>query len=597
MQAPNDKPCAPDASTPSSFPAATGLVGAYGEQLFRILEQAASGYVLLDSQNRIQRWNEGYLRLFPWLRPLVRTGADFENLLQFTQTAPAHSATATAQLKALSNAHRLLLAKQQTSQEQQLPDGRSITLAASPLSAGYTLITYRTAAVQLRHSDSLSFFDALSNLPNRRLLLDRLSHAMIQSERTGWRGALLNIDLQQFKTVTQGASSEAVAALVAEITQRLLGCMRANDTVARLDDEHFVIMVSDLSPDMELAQLLVERMGERLLESLNAPYLVNGRSHTLQAHIGATLFGPHSRSATELLSQAEAAMYKLRDEETRGLHFFKAEPQLPAPQRQQMEQELREALRLGQFQMQYQPQYSQQGEMTGLEALLRWHQPGRGVVPPRMFIAVAEESGIIVPLGQWVIQTVCEQIALWKNDPQLCTLAVAVNISLQQLQHHDFARQVEQIVKISGIAPRQLLLEFSATQLQNATHDNLQTLRQLAAGGIRLSLDNFGATHFSQNILMQLPLFQLKIAQTLVQRLGPNNASEAAMQAAVGVAKQLKIQIVASGVETLEQRALLVQNDCQHFLGYLFSVPVPASQLKLLQHSKPAHSTAPYLAA
>lgn len=593
MQAPHDKPCTADASTPTSFSAATGLVGAYGEQLFRILEQAASGYVLLDSQNRVQRWNEGYLRLFPWLSPLVRTGVAFESLLQFTQTIPSQHSSTIAQLGALSNAHRLLLAKQQISLEQQLPDGRGITLAASALSAGYTLITYRTIAQQ--HSDSLAFFDSLSNLPNRRLLLDRISHAMIQSERTGWRGALLNIDLQPLKAVTQGAATEVIAGLVAEITQRLLGCVRANDTVARVDEAHFVIMISDLSPDVELAQLLVERMGERLLESLGAPYLVNGRSQPLQAHIGATLFGPHSRSATELLSQAEAAMYKLRDEDPKGLHFFKPEPQLPA-QRQQMEQELREALRLGQFQMQYQPQYSQQGEMTGLEALLRWHQPKRGVVPPRMFITVAEESGIIVPLGLWVIQTVCEQIALWKNDPQLCALPVAVNISLLQLQQADFANQVEQIVKLCGIAPRQLLLEFSAAQLQNATHDNLQTLRQLAAGGIRLSLDDFGAMPTSQNLLMQLSLFQLKISQSLVQRLGPNNASEAAMQAAIVMAKQLKIQIVASGVETLEQRALLMQNDCQQFLGYLFSVPVPASQLKSLLYSKPTHRSDPLLA-
>lgn len=596
MPAASDKPSASDTSTQTTFPAATGLVGAYGEQLFRILEQASSGYVLLDSQNRIQRWNDGYLRLFPWQAPFVRSGITLETLLQFTQVHPSHGATA-AELTGLNSAHQQLIAKRQTSMEQRLPDGSNITLAANSLSAGYTLITYRTTSQNGQNSDNLAFFDSLSNLPNRRLLLDRLSQAMIQSERTGWRGALLNIDLRQLNAIAQRPSAEVLDPLVQKISQRLLGCIRASDTVARWDDEHFVVMVADLSPDAELAQLLVERLGERLLESLNTPYFIGGRNYQLDANIGATLFGPHSRSATELLTQAEAAMYELRDEDHNGLHFFKPEQPQEASQRHRMEHELREAVRLGQFEMQYQPQYSQQGEMTGLEALLRWRHPKRGIVPPSMFITVAQESGIILPLGQWAIQAVCEQIALWENDSQLCSLPVAVNISLPQLQHSDFVSQVEQTIKYAGIAPQQLLLEFSAAQLQKATPENLQSLRQLASSGIRLSLDDFGATATPQNLLTQLPLFQLKIAQSLVQRLGPNNASEAAMQAAIAIAKQLKTQIVACGVETLEQRALLAQNDCKQFLGYLFSAPVQASQIKSLLRDQPSHNLRQRLAA
>jgi len=563
----------------SAFPAATSLVGVYGEQLFRILEQTSSGYVLLDAQNRAQRWNDGYLQLFPWLGPTLKVGTSLQTALQTAASAaPASLAPA---LSHIAQSHQALIARQQAHAQFQLPNGRRLNLSAHALSANYTVLACKELLPHASEAESLSFFDVLTNLPNRRLLLDRLSQAMIQSERTGWRGALLTIDMEPVAG-SPASTGDSPAGLAQNIAQRLLGCVRSCDTVARLDAAHFVIMVSDLSPDIEMSTVLVERLGERLQESLNGSYPLGNKSAMLEANIGATLFGPHSRSATELLQQAEIAMYRLRDEEARGLHFFSPEQRILANDRQHLEQELREALRLGQFELHYQAQYSAGGDVNGLEALLRWRHPRRGLVPPSIFLSVAEETDIIVPLGRWSIQAACEQLARWKADPQLGKLPICVNISAKQLRQADLAEQLQDIISQTGADPALLLLELSTQALSPSHADIVPTLTRLRTMGLRLSLDDFGDSSHMQQALQQLPLNQLKLSHSLVQRLGPNNAAEAAVQAAIALAARHQMTIVGAGVETLEQRALLAQYGCEHFMGYLLSPPAPVGQLRSL---------------
>lgn len=563
----------------SAFPAATSLVGVYGEQLFRILEQTSSGYVLLDAQNRAQRWNDGYLQLFPWLGPTLKVGTSLQTALQTAASAaPASLAPA---LSHIAQSHQALIARQQAHAQFQLPNGRRLNLSAHALSANYTVLACKELLPHASEAESLSFFDVLTNLPNRRLLLDRLSQAMIQSERTGWRGALLTIDMEPVAG-SPASTGDSQAGLAQNIAQRLLGCVRSCDTVARLDAAHFVIMVSDLSPDIEMSTVLVERLGERLQESLNGSYPLGNKSAMLEANIGATLFGPHSRSATELLQQAEIAMYRLRDEEARGLHFFSPEQRILANDRQHLEQELREALRLGQFELHYQAQYSAGGDVNGLEALLRWRHPRRGLVPPSIFLSVAEETDIIVPLGRWSIQAACEQLARWKADPQLGKLPICVNISAKQLRQADLAEQLQDIISQTGADPALLLLELSTQALSPSHADIVPTLTRLRTMGLRLSLDDFGDSSHMQQALQQLPLNQLKLSHSLVQRLGPNNAAEAAVQAAIALAARHQMTIVGAGVETLEQRALLAQYGCEHFMGYLLSPPAPVGQLRSL---------------
>ncbi len=579
MSATNEKSARSDMHGQSAFPAATSLVGVYGEQLFRILEQTSSGYVLLDAQNRAQRWNDGYLQLFPWLGSTLKVGTSLQTALQTAASAaPASLAPA---LSHIAQSHQALIARQQAHAQFQLPNGRRLNLSAHALSANYTVLACKELLPHASEAESLSFFDVLTNLPNRRLLLDRLSQAMIQSKRTGWRGALLTIDMEPVAG-SPASTGDSPAGLAQNIAQRLLGCVRSCDTVARLDAAHFVIMVSDLSPDIEMSTVLVERLGERLQESLNGSYPLGNKSAMLEANIGATLFGPHSRSATELLQQAEIAMYRLRDEEARGLHFFSPEQRILANDRQHLEQELREALRLGQFELHYQAQYSAGGDVNGLEALLRWRHPRRGLVPPSIFLSVAEETDIIVPLGRWSIQAACEQLARWKADPQLGKLPICVNISAKQLRQADLAEQLQDIISQTGADPALLLLELSTQALSPSHADIVPTLTRLRTMGLRLSLDDFGDSSHMQQALQQLPLNQLKLSHSLVQRLGPNNAAEAAVQAAIALAARHQMTIVGAGVETLEQRALLAQYGCEHFMGYLLSPPAPVGQLRSL---------------
>ncbi|WP_039049855.1 putative bifunctional diguanylate cyclase/phosphodiesterase [Comamonas thiooxydans] len=579
MSATNEKSARSEVHGQNAFPAATSLVGVYGEQLFRILEQTSSGYVLLDAQNRAQRWNDGYLQVFPWLASALKVGMPLQAALQAAATAaPANAAPA---LNHIAESHQALIARQQANAQFQLPNGRKLNLSAHALSANYTVLACKELLPHGNEAESLSFFDVLTNLPNRRLLLDRLSQAMIQSERTGWRGALLTIDMEPVAGPA-ASTGDSQSCQAPHIAQRLLGCVRSCDTVARLDAAHFVIMVSDLSPDIEMTTVLVERLGERLQESLNGSYQLGHKSVMLEANIGATLFGPHSRSATELLQQAEVAMYRLRDEEARGLHFFSPEQQVPANDRSRLEQDLREALRLGQFELHYQAQYSASGEVNGLEALLRWRHPRRGLVPPRIFLSVAEETDIIVALGRWSIQAACEQLARWKAEPQLDRLPICVNISAKQLRQADLAEQVQSILSQTGADPALLLLELSAQTLSPLDADSASSLKRIGAMGVRLSLDDFGGSSNMQEALQQLPLNQLKLSHSLVQRLGPNNAAEAAVQAAIALAARHQMTIIGAGVETLEQRALLAQHGCEHFMGYLLSPPAPVSQLKSL---------------
>lgn len=581
MSASNDKLARPEVHGSGAFPASASLVGIYGEPLFRILEQASSGYILLDAQGRAQRWNEGYLQLFPWLRLGLKVGVSLQTVLQAAASAAPSSASSA--LAAIEQGHQAALGRIQSHAEVQLPNGNKLQLSAHTLSANYSVIACKELMPHAQEGGHLAFFDTQTNLPNRRLLLDRLSQAMIQSERTGWRGALLTIDME-----SGGKLPQQTPALTLEIAQRLLSCVRACDTVAKIDAEHFVIMISDLSPDTDLANLLVERMGERLQERLNASYLLGEQALALEVNIGATLFGPHSRSATELLHQAETAMYRLRDGQERGLHFFQPEQRLQAPDRVRMEQELREALRLGLFELHYQAQYPVRGDINGLEALLRWRHPSRGLVPPSIFLPIAEASGIIIPLGLWSIQAACEQIVRWQADSQPIHLPVWVNISVQQLAQPDFVEQVESILVRTGIAASQLGFEISAKVLTHEDRALIPALKRLGTLGVRLTLDEFGSFACSQQSLSQIPLQQLKLSQTLVQRLGPNNASEAAVQSAINLANNAQMTVVATGVETLEQRALLMQYGCKHFMGYLFSSPLPAAQLKILLQSQSA---------
>lgn len=559
------------------------------------LEQAAAGYLLLDADRRLERHSASMAQVLPWQDGLrLRVGASMEDLFGVSASDSFITALLAATLSGLRQAHQSLASGAQQSQLLDLPAGRSLQAHAHALPQGRLLITYREQAPSgrsLAEFEPLTFLDPLTRLPNRRLLLDRLAQAILQSQRTGWLGALMLLDLEQLRAVQKSLGQSTTERLTLQIGSRLLGCVRASDTVARVGNEAFVVMVSDLAPEPGVAATLVQRIGDKVLRALEAPYVLEEHTHHIAASIGCALFGPYSHSATELLHQAEAAMFQLLERSGSGLCFFDAQLQMQVHQRSRMEADLRQALEQSQFEMHYQPQYAPGGEVIGLEALLRWRHPEKGLVPPTMFIAVAEESDIIVPLGSWALKAACLQLAQWQRQPDstLARLPVSVNISPRQLLHPKFVELVQQTLQVTGAPASQLVLELPEAPLHQNAAKVGEVLRQLKSLGLRIALDNFGTGELPLTLLPQMPLDQLKIARSLVQRLAPNNASEASIQALLAMADNLELQVVAEGVETLEQRALLQQFGCQSFQGYLFSQPMAASELQfLLASSTPA---------
>lgn len=545
--------------------------------LDQALDSMVSGFLLLDAEQRVLRWNRCYAEMFPWHTRLLEPGRPLRDLLEASPSTYGLTMSSD-QLEEAKDLHGQLLKLSGKPVEQQLPTGRFVQMTARPAAEDGTVITYndvtdiRLATAEI---ESLAFYDPLTSLPNRRLLLDRLAQATVLAAREGWTGALLFLDLDQFKMLNDTLGHEVGDQLLQQVAQRLRSAVRSSDTVARLGGDEFVVMLCELSHEASEAGTLAQRVGDKILARLNQPYVLGAHLHRSACSIGATLFGRQPQSAAELLKQADIAMYQIKARNGSGLCFFDPQMQVEIHQRVRMEGDLRQALAQSQFELHYQPQFTLSGEVIGAEALLRWRHPERGLVPPGMFIAVAEESEIIVPLGLWVIRTACEQLAAWQRDGRLCHLQVAVNVSARQFRHQDFADQVIELVSAAGIPPHMLKLELTESLVIEDVQDSIAKMKLLRSHGVRFSMDDFGTGHSSLTYLTQLPLNQLKIDQSFVRHLGMRHTDDVIVQTIIGMARNLNLDVIAEGVETLEQRALLSHYGCEYFQGYLFSPPVP----------------------
>ena len=545
------------------------------QRLDQALDSMGNGFLLLDAQRQVLQWNHCYERMFPWQKGELASGRPLMEVLGALSTQMGLSQV---QLQAVRKLHEQLLADPDRPVEQQLPTGQFVQMKASTVADGGMVITYndvtdiRLAAAEI---ESLAFYDALTGLPNRRLLLDRLAQATELSYREGWYGALLFLDLDQFKMLNDTLGHEVGDLLLQQVAKRLRGAVRSSDTVARLGGDEFVVMLGDLAYAEAEAATQALRIGEKILERLNQPYTLGVHTHRSACSIGATLFGQQPQSAAELLKQADIAMYQIKSRKGSGLCFFDPQMQLEIHQRVRMEEDLRIAMAQSQFELHYQPQFTLAGEVIGAEALLRWRHPERGLVPPGMFIAVAEESEIIVPLGLWVLRTACEQLALWQKDARLCHLQVSVNVSARQFRHKDFAAQVVAVLRETGISPQLLKLELTESLVIENVEQTVATMKQLRALGLCFSMDDFGTGQSSLTYLTRLPLSQLKIDQSFIRNMGHRHSDDVIVQTIIGMARNLNLEAIAEGVETQEQRAMLASYGCAYFQGYLFSPPVP----------------------
>ncbi len=426
----------------------------------------------------------------------------------------------------------------------------------------------------------LAYYDPLTRLPNRRLLMDRLQQALASSARIGRKGGLLLIDLDNFKTLNDTLGHQIGDLLLQQVAQRLASCVREGDTVARLGGDEFVVLLEGLSEKSIEAAAQTEAIGEKILAALSQPYQLAMHEHQSTTSIGATLFNDNHLATDELMKQADIAMYQAKKAGRNTLRFFDPQMQASISARVSLEGELRKALERQQFHLNYQIQVGNSLRPLGAEALIRWIHPERGPVSPAQFIPLAEETGLIIPIGQWVLETACAQIKAWQQDELARDLTLAVNVSAKQFRQADFVAQVQAAIQRHAIKPMLLKLELTEGMLLENIEDTIATMNTLNEIGVQFSLDDFGTGYSSLQYLKRLPLDQLKIDQSFVRDIATDSSDLAIVRTIIAVAQSLDMSVIAEGVETEEQRQLLLKNGCTNYQGYLFGRPVPIEQFE-----------------
>ena len=426
----------------------------------------------------------------------------------------------------------------------------------------------------------LAFYDSLTGLPNRRLLHDRLQHVLSATSRHHFNGAILFIDLDDFKMLNDTKGHSIGDLLLIEVAARLKSCVREGDTVSRLGGDEFVIILEDLNEDPEKAISQTEFICNKILNVVNQSFALNGFEYRCSTSIGISMFRNQEISEEELLKRADTAMYQAKSAGRNTLRFYDATMHVALESRAELENELRLALGKHQFELYYQVQVDNQNRALGAEALLRWANPKRGMVPPVEFIPIAEGTGLIIPIGNWVLKTACAQLKLWQNDASTRDLTIAVNVSAMQFRQPDFVAQVRHILNDTGAKPGLLKLELTESLLLANVDDIVAKMHELKLLGIYFSLDDFGTGYSSLQYLKLLPLDQLKIDQTFVRDITADSNDASIVQTIVVMSEALGLNVIAEGVETQAQRDFLDLHGCHCYQGYLFGKALPIAEFE-----------------
>ena len=542
-----------------------------------LLDKAHDSISVSGIDGRITYWNQGAERLLGWTAAEV-IGKTKAELLMLGKAD-------------LEPAYRQLLLKGEWRGEvaKRHKDGREVmveshlTLVRGDDGQPQLVLEIDIDITQRKHDEhailSLAFFDPLTRLPNRRLLLDRLRHAVAATKRDGHGGALLFIDLDNFKTLNDTLGHDKGDQLLQQVARRLEARVaRDSDTVARHGGDEFVIVLENLSQDREKAALQAEQVAEKLLGAFNEPFQLDGHLHHTSPSIGVALFDKDMKDIDELLKRADLAMYQAKAAGRNTIRFFDLRMQTVINARVQLEADLRLSLRSHGFTLHYQRQTDSSGQTVGAEALLRWERPSSRQVSPSVFIPLAEETGLILQLGAWVLEAACRQLVSWDSRPETAHLTMAVNVSARQFRQPAFVDQVLQVIGRTGADPRRIKLELTESLLVANIENTIDTMHALKEKGIGFALDDFGTGYSSLAYLKRLPLDQLKIDQSFVRDVltDPNDAAIA--RTILGLGHTLGLDVIAEGVETADQRDFLAMHGCRAFQGYLFGRPVTAEQ-------------------
>ncbi|NCD11157.1 MAG: EAL domain-containing protein [Epsilonproteobacteria bacterium] len=429
---------------------------------------------------------------------------------------------------------------------------------------------------------TLAFYDTLTHLPNRQLFHERLMHAIVITQREHSYGALLMIDLDNFKALNDTKGHHLGDELLKQVSDRISSVLKENDTLGRIGGDEFAVLMENVGDDEPSALLATQNCALRIKHLINQPYMLLGYEHTCSSSIGIVLFHGECHNKETLFKQADIAMYQAKHLGRNRICFYDPAMQANIEHKMTMEAELRRAISKEEMTLFYQPQVNLEGKIIGVEALVRWNHPQKGLIPPNAFIPVAEETGLIIPLGNWIMHQACTQMAAWMQQYPKSLKHLSINVSVKQFQESNFCDSVIDVLKQSNLLASYVRLELTESLIVENMRETISKIEALRAVGLSFALDDFGTGYSSLAYLKRLPLDEIKIDQSFVRDIYNDNNDAMIVKTIIEMANNFDLDVIAEGVENKEQFAFLEENGCHLFQGYLFGKPMPAEELERL---------------
>jgi diguanylate cyclase (GGDEF)-like protein len=537
------------------------------------VENISQGLMMIDERRQLVLINGRAIELLAIPPELLARAPSFDDLIEWQRDIGEFGTEAETEKRILTRDKSGRVDFSNTRYERTRPNGLELEVRTQMLGTGGAMRTFTDITDRKRAEERslyLAHHDALTDLPNRVLLNDRLSHAMARAARDGGALAVLALDLNRFKAINDAFGHTAGDQILVLVASRLKAALRAADTLARVGGDEFIVLQADVGQPFAAGEL-----AQRLTEVLSEPFELNGHQPVIGTSVGIALYPLDGDSAAVLLRNADTALYRAKTDGRDAFRFFEAQMDAQLHERLTLEEDLRHAIGTDQLRLHYQPTFS---AITGLigsfEALLRWQHPTRGNIPPMMFIPIAEDTGMILAIGTWVLEEACRAAAAWA-DPK----GIAVNLSAVQLRNGQLPAQVADILRRSGLSPRRLELEVTETMLIGDPGHALATLHELRKIGVRIACDDFGTGYSSFSYLKNLAFDRIKIDKSFVQELGVTPSALRIVQTIIAMAKSLDMDVIAEGVETEKQFAMLCEQGCDAFQGFLLGRPVPGDEV------------------